>query len=93
MYIDKKILAVIALAISAFFLTWANMGSQSAKADTVIADRGYQLITARAVNGGDNLYIYDGNSGILAVFVYDPNSQGMRARAFISVGNLFSPNR
>jgi len=93
MYIEKKILAIIGLSLLASLLIWANMGSPTAKADTVTGDRDYQLITARAVNGGDNLYIYDGNSGILAVFAYDPNSQGMRARSFISVSGLFAPPR
>jgi len=69
------------------------MGGHAAKADTVLADRDYQLITAKANSGGDNLYIYDGGSGILAVYVYDPNIQGMRAKAYQSVSNIFARTR
>jgi hypothetical protein len=90
MYVDKKILIILALTVSAIALVWATVG-HVAKADNVIVDRDYQLITAHSGNGGDDLYVYDGNSGILAVFVYDPNTQGLRPRAFRPVGTLFGP--
>jgi len=89
MYIEKKVLAILALSISAIVLILANMSGRVAKADVVISDRDYQLITASSPSGGDDLYVYDGASGILAVYKYDPNTQGLALGSFQTVSQIF----
>jgi hypothetical protein len=59
MFIDKKILTIAALSLTAGLLLLANFAQKPARADLVNADRDYQLITARAANGGDTLYVMD----------------------------------
>jgi hypothetical protein len=91
MYIDKQILALLVLSVSAAVLTWANFAGSTAKADTGIKDRDYSLVTARSSGGGDSLYVMDSRTGLLAVFVYDPNVRGLRPRKFVSLVNVFNP--
>ena len=93
MFIDKKFIGILTLAFSAGVLLWANSATQVARADNVIGDRDYQLVTAADPNGGSNLYIYDNASGIMAVFSYDPTSRSMRPRAFQYVPNIFNAGR
>lgn len=93
MSIDKKTTGILTLAFCAGLLLWANCSTKIAKADNVIGDRDYQLITAADPNGGSNLYIYDNASGILAVFVYDPNTRSMQPRTFQSVPAIFNQGR
>jgi hypothetical protein len=88
MYIDKKILAIVALTFTAALMLWLNLSS-TAKADVVIKDQNYQMITTLAGAGGQGLYIMDGNTGLMAVFTYDANTHGLKPRAFISITNLF----
>jgi hypothetical protein len=89
MYVDKKIMGILALSLLAVALVLGSFVTRPARADNVISERGYQLITAASPNGGDNLYIFDSGSGILAVFVYDPTTHSMRPKAFLPVQNLF----
>jgi hypothetical protein len=90
MFIDKKILGIVGLMVLAGALCWLDfVGVKPAKADVVLANAGYQLITAASSNGGDNLYIFDNTSGIMAVFVYDPSTRAMRPRGFLPVSRLF----
>ncbi|HUB27685.1 MAG TPA: hypothetical protein VL992_19830 [Tepidisphaeraceae bacterium] len=89
MSIDKKIVGIFGLMLLAAVLCWLNFAARPARADLVLNTNGYQVMTAASANGGDNLYIYDNSSGIMAVFVYDPSIRGMRTRAFMRVAQLF----
>jgi hypothetical protein len=90
MFIDKKILTIVALILSAAVMLWLNF-SPAARADVVIKDQNYQMITTLAGAGGQGLYIMDGNTGLMAVFTYDANTHTLKPRAFISITNLFPP--
>jgi hypothetical protein len=91
MYIKKQTLAILGLSLTAALLLAANFINLPAKADTVVSDRDYQLITARSGNGGEGLYIMDNRTGLLAVFMYDPNVRSLQPRAFTAVANIFGP--
>jgi hypothetical protein len=88
MFIDKKILAILALGFTAILMAVANF-TTPANADQVIKDRDYQLITARGSAGGEGLYIMDERTGLMAVFFYDPNTHRLQPRAFISIADIF----
>jgi hypothetical protein len=89
MYIDKQILSVIGLSITACLLLLANF-SGPAKADVVIKDPEYQMITAHAGTGGDDLFVLDNRLGMMAVFVYDPNRHGVFPRRFVALPDIFA---
>jgi hypothetical protein len=89
MFIDKQILSVIGLSITACLLLLANYNGP-ARADTVIKDQEYQMITAHAGVGGDDLFVLDNRLGIMAVFVYDPNRHGIFPRQFAALPDLFN---
>jgi hypothetical protein len=90
MALDQKTLAILALSVSAAVLLLANFGGKSAHAETVISDRDYQLMTGRSGNGGDDLYVMDNRSGLLACFIWDPSVRALRPRGIASVPNIFN---
>ena len=90
MYIDNKILGIVGLSITAILLAAAIFVTPRAKADLVIGDRDYTLVTAHAGQGGDSLYVMDNRSGLMVVLLYDPNTRSLRPRAFTSVPQIFN---
>jgi hypothetical protein len=90
MYIEKKTLAIVGLSVLALLLTLANFSPPSAKAEDVIKDRDYQLITTRASAGGESLYVMDNRTGQIGVFMYDPNSHRLMLRKATSVPAIFA---
>jgi hypothetical protein len=89
MFSDKKNLSIIALCITAALLLLGNFFAPTVRGDVVIKDRDYQLITGHGSSGGDDLYILDNRTGLMAVFVFDPNRHSIFPRAFTSVVDLF----
>ncbi|HTW94545.1 MAG TPA: hypothetical protein VMD30_07120 [Tepidisphaeraceae bacterium] len=89
MFIDKKILAIVLLTITATWMVAANFINTPAQADNVIKDRDYQMVTAKIVSGGDGLYVVDNRSGYVVVFTYDPNVRGIRPRSIFPLMNAF----
>jgi hypothetical protein len=93
MHINKQIVSIVTLCVSAGLLL-AYVASPPARGgDLVIKDRDYQIVTGHAINGGDDLYILDNRTGLMAVFVFDPNRHGVFPRAFTSVVDLFANPR
>ena len=91
MYIKKEMLAIVGLSVTAILMAIGTFTGSPANADFSIKDRDYQLITGRASNGGQDLYIMDNRTGLMAVFIYDPNVHRVQPRAFISVADIFGP--
>jgi hypothetical protein len=82
---DKKLLAICILSITAIALMIANFATPVAHADTAISGNGYMLATGRLVGGGEGLYILDNQSGNMVVFTYDANKRQLVPRAFLAV--------
>ena len=95
MFIDKKIIAIIILSITASLMSLATIFSGSpARADQVNAsNRDYQSVTARSATGADDLFILDNRTGFLAVFSYDQTRRGVFPRQFTSLSKLFSTGK
>ena len=93
MYIEKNTLAIIILSLTAGLMLLANISQPVARADNVIKDRDYQLVTGSLAGGGDALYVMDNRAGLMAVFVYDPSVRGIRARNFTALANIFGAPR
>jgi|GEM_PF-7134020 len=89
MRFDKQIITIVGLLLMAGALMLANFSSPAAKADNVIKDQNYQLITCQAGALGQGLYIMDERSGYVGVFVFDPNRQIVVPRAFMNMAGLF----
>ena len=89
---DKKTFGIGILSITATLLTLACLLVPTKKADAAFAvkDRDYQLLTVENVTGGDALYVVDNRTGLMAVFIYDPNGGVLRPRAVRAVSDAFS---
>ena len=87
--IDRKSLTIGVLSFTAALLIAANFcWTPRAQAETVKGDQ-YIAITGRIAQGGDGLYLTN-RDGVMAVFVYNPNSKQVEPRALKSVVNAFT---
>lgn len=77
---DKKLIAICLLTLSAVGLMIANFVKPAA-ADTVVMNRDYTVLTAHIATGDDALYIVDNKTGLMAIFTYDPSTRSLRPRA------------
>jgi hypothetical protein len=75
MTVDKRTFALGVLTLSAVILLVANiLAPRGAVAMTTVFDKEtYQMQTGRVSNGGEALYVTDNRTGMMGVFVYDPN--------------------
>ena len=87
--LDKKLIAICVLTVSAVGLMLANFATPPAKADTAVNTRDYQAVTARIQSGGEGLYIIDNRTGLMAIFTYDPNTRSVTLRAARPVADAF----
>ena len=88
---DNKTFAIGILSLTAVVLLGANFLLETpADAGLTIKDRDYQVVTARIQAGGEALYILDNKTGLVAVFAYDANARGLRARAVRLVTDCFT---
>ena len=89
--IDKKTFTIGVLAVAALILLAANlMLPQPAAAEVAVKDRDYTAVTGRTTKGGDALVLTDNRTGMMAVFVYDPNARSLRALDVRSVTEAFA---
>jgi hypothetical protein len=91
MTVDKRTFVLGVLTLSAVILLVANiLAPRGAVAMTTIYDKEtYQMQTARISNGGEALYVTDNRTGIMGVFVYDPNRRTIIARTVKPVMDAF----
>ena len=89
--VDKKTFVLGILTLSAAILLVANiLAPRGAVAMTTIYDKEtYQLQTGRISNGGEALYVTDNRTGMMGVFIYDPNRRGVRMLTRRSVMDAF----
>lgn len=78
---DKKLIAICVLTLTAVLLLIGNFVNVPAQAAQVASNRDYTILTARVQNAGEALYVMDNRTGLMAVFTYDVNAGGMRVRA------------
>jgi hypothetical protein len=86
---DRKLIAICVLTVSAVALMIANFLTPPARADVAVNSHDYQAVTARCSTGGEALYIVDNRTGLIAVMTYDPNSRTMVPRAARSLTDAF----
>jgi hypothetical protein len=86
---DRKLLAICFLTISAMGLMIADFVSPTARAAAVVVDRDYQVVTARIASGDDAVYILDNRTAKLVVLSYDPTSRSLLPRAMQPVSDAF----
>jgi hypothetical protein len=86
---DRKLIAICVMTVSAVALMIANFLSPPAKADTAVNSHDYQAVTARISSGGEGLYIVDNRTGLIAIMTYDPNTRTLIPRAARPVMDAF----
>jgi hypothetical protein len=86
---DKKLIAICVLTVSAVALMLANFAAPPAKADMAVNSRDYQAVTARITSGGEGLYVLDNRTGLMAILTYDPNTRGLVPRAARPITDAF----
>ena len=91
MTVDKRTFVLGILTLSAVILLVANiLAPRGAVAMTTIYDKEtFQLQTGRVTNGGEALYVTDNRTGMMGVFIYDPNRKGVRMLTRRSVIDAF----
>ena len=87
---DKKTYSIGILTITAVILFVANLipTPQPAQAEA-IKERDFTVVTTRATQGGDALYIADNRTGMIAVFTWDPSARGIKLRDLKPVMDAF----
>lgn len=86
---DRKLLAICILTITAAALMIANFVIPTARADTAVNSHDYQLVTARIQSGGEGLYIVDNRTGLMAIFTYDPQARNLLPRNVRPIADIF----
>ncbi len=79
------ILAITAILLGAalFFIP------RTSKAEVSIQGGDYLVCTFPSAQVGDNLYIADTRTGVIAVFVYDPTTRSLQAKAMRKIDDGF----
>jgi hypothetical protein len=88
---ERKKFTIAVLTATAALLGAAHwlVPQPTARAEAVVKDRDYQVVTCRIQNGGDALYVLDNRSGQIAVFIYDPGARAVRPMAVRNVADAF----
>jgi hypothetical protein len=86
---DRKLIAICVLTVSAVALMICNFVTPPARAEAVANSSGYQAVTAEIQGGGEGLYIVDNRTGLMAIMTYDVNSRQVMARAARPVVDAF----
>jgi hypothetical protein len=55
----------------------------------VVKGRDYTCVTARVAQGDDGLYVVDGKTGLMAVFIYNPGRKMLEPKAIRPVAEAF----
>ena len=88
--VDNKTFAIGVLALSAVVLLVAVVNKpQQAAASEVVKGRDYTAVTARVAQGDDGLYVLDGKTGLMAVFIYNPGQRRIEVKDVKPVMNAF----
>lgn len=87
---DTKSYTIGILFITATILFVAQfVPVQPASGGTAIRERDYSLVTAKAVAGGDALYVADNRTGFVAVFTWDASRRMVEVRDVKPITDAF----
>ena len=87
---NSKTYAIGILTVTAVVLFLAQfIPLSTARAADVIKDRDYSMATARAVVGGETLYMADNRLGMIAAFVWDPGRREIVVRDVRPLADAF----
>jgi hypothetical protein len=88
--VDNKTFAIGILSLMAVILLVAVINKpQQAQASEVVKGRDYTCVTARVAQGDDGLYVVDGKTGLMAVFIYNPGRKQLEPKAIRPVAEAF----
>jgi hypothetical protein len=88
---DRKTLGIGILSLTAAALLALNFCSWTpATAEVVASSRDYQVVTSNTQAGGENLYILDNKTGLVAAFVWDAGTRSMAPRAVRPMADAFT---
>ena len=88
--VDNKTFAIGILSITAAILLVAVINKpQPAQAAEAVKGRDYTCVTARVAQGDDGLYVVDGKTGLMAVFIYNPGRRQLEPKVVRPVADAF----
>jgi hypothetical protein len=88
--VDNKTFAIGILSLMAVILLVAVINKpQQVQAAEVVKGRDYTCVTARVAQGDDGLYVVDGKTGLMAVFIYNPGRRQLEPKAILPVADAF----
>ncbi|HZL35284.1 MAG TPA: hypothetical protein VFC78_08235 [Tepidisphaeraceae bacterium] len=89
--LDKKSFYIGLLSLSAVILLVANiLAPRPVTASETIQTNDYALVTGKALQGGEALYVTDKQTGLMAVFIFDPNRRALVEKQVLPVQNAFA---
>lgn len=86
---DRKLIAICILTISAVALMLANFLTPTARADMAVNSLDYQAVTAHIQTGGDGLYVLDNHTGLIAIMTYDGATRSLIPRDARPIADAF----
>lgn len=88
---NQKTFTIGVLSVTALILSIAQfLPVQPAMAQNTIRDRNYSLVTARASNGGDVVYVIRNNTGQIASFVWDTSKRALVVSSIRNMTDVFN---
>jgi hypothetical protein len=87
---DKQTFSIGILSLTAVVLFVANfMPLRTSDASTAIKERDFTLVTTRATQGGEGLYIVDNRTAMMAVFMWDNAARSIVLRDLRPIMDAF----
>ncbi|MFT3787095.1 MAG: hypothetical protein QM770_13165 [Tepidisphaeraceae bacterium] len=92
---DRSNFIIATLGVSAFVLALGHVsltGNQAQAAESVVG-RGYSISTARVIDGGEGVYVFDNTSEKVALFIWDTQSKRFTPRDVRRISEFFANGR
>jgi hypothetical protein len=88
---DRQTFAIAGLTAAAVALLAAHMSinAPTAQAGETVLGRKYSIASARVVDGGEGIYLFDNDKEMVALFIWDANEKRFTPRDVRQIGTLF----
>lgn len=88
---DRQTLTIAGLTAAAVALVAAHLSltAPTAQAGEVVMGRKYSVASARVVDGGEGIYLFDNDKELVALFIWDANDKRFTPRDVRQIGTLF----
>jgi hypothetical protein len=88
---DRQTFTIAGLAAAAVALVAAHLSitAPAVQAGEVVLGRKYSLASARVLDGGEGIYVFDNDKELVALFIWDASEKRFTPRDVRQIGSLF----